>query len=167
MIKSNLKSYVQHLCKKYNWYGLGQGSHTEDKSYICTQSSDTSFSDEKELSFSSVEESLNIGNIKQREKNEVIKLKTNFETPGKKQFETEESKNIQFKSNTKSKKLIAERNNFTLYFYQKFNDLAFNRQLPSDMSITWSKRLTSTAGLTKMSYDSEIGERVSNKIYLQ
>ena len=64
-----------------------------------------------------------------------------------------------FKPNTKSKKLLEQRNSITDKLYRKYNELAFGGELPPDLPIVWSKRLTSTAGLTKMSFQTSTGTR--------
>ena len=58
---------------------------------------------------------------------------------------------VKFKPNTKSKKLIAEREDLTQEIYREYNEMAFEGMLPPDLEISWSKRLTSTAGITRMS----------------
>ena len=67
--------------------------------------------------------------------------------------------NIAFKPNTKSKKLLDQRNDITAQLYLQYNQMAFGGQLPVDLSIVWSKRLTSTAGLTKMSVQTSTGTK--------
>ena len=67
--------------------------------------------------------------------------------------------NITFKPNTKSKKLLDIRNDITAQLYLQYNQMAFGGQLPSDLNIVWSKRLTSTAGLTKMSVQTSTGTK--------
>ena len=67
--------------------------------------------------------------------------------------------NIAFKPNTKSKKLLDMRNDITTQLYLQYNQMAFGGQLPMDLSIVWSKRLTSTAGLTKMSVQASTGTK--------
>ncbi len=64
-----------------------------------------------------------------------------------------------FKPSTKSKKLLEQRNGITDRLYRKYNELAFGGELPADLPIVWSKRLTSTAGLTKMSFQTSTGTR--------
>lgn len=64
-----------------------------------------------------------------------------------------------FKRNTKSKKLLEQRSDITDQLYRKYNELAFGGELPTDLPIVWSKRLTSTAGLTKMSFQTSTGTR--------
>jgi predicted SprT family Zn-dependent metalloprotease len=66
---------------------------------------------------------------------------------------------LMFKRNTKSKKLLDERAAVTAKLYRKFNEVAFGNQLPADLPVVWSKRLTSTAGLTKMSFESGTGKK--------
>ena len=61
---------------------------------------------------------------------------------------------VTFKPNTKSKRLIAERTALTQEVYKEYNEAAFDGLLPPDMMISWNKRLTSTAGITKMSSQS-------------
>ena len=39
---------------------------------------------------------------------------------------------------------------FTAQAFEKFNTEVFNHRLPSDLPISWSKRLTTTAGITRM-----------------
>ena len=58
---------------------------------------------------------------------------------------------VKFKRNTKSKKLIYERETLTADIYREYNRVAFDSMLPEDLRISWSRRLTSTAGITKMS----------------
>ena len=66
---------------------------------------------------------------------------------------------LMFKPNTKSKKLLEERDAVTAKLYRRYNEAAFGGQLPLDLPIVWSKRLTSTAGLTKMSFQSGTGKK--------
>lgn len=42
------------------------------------------------------------------------------------------------------------RDTLTASYYDEFNQCAFNSELPRDLSITWNKRMTKTAGFTKM-----------------
>ena len=44
--------------------------------------------------------------------------------------------------------------------FATYNSMAFMNKLPADLKITWSKRLLTTAGITKSSYDR--GARVSS-----
>mmetsp|Transcript_24918 Transcript_24918/g.23913 ORF Transcript_24918/g.23913 Transcript_24918/m.23913 type:complete len:265 (-) Transcript_24918:284-1078(-) len=64
------------------------------------------------------------------------------------------SDHMVFKPNTKSKKLIAQRAAVTQQLYKQYNVMAFDSLLPADLPISWSNRLTSTAGMTKMSAQS-------------
>lgn len=43
-----------------------------------------------------------------------------------------------------------QKSNLTRQYFKEFNQLAFDNRLPSDMNITWSKRLTKTAGFTRL-----------------
>lgn len=58
---------------------------------------------------------------------------------------------VKFKRDTKSKKLICERETLTAEIYREYNKIVFDSMLPADLRISWSRRLTSTAGITKMS----------------
>lgn len=40
--------------------------------------------------------------------------------------------------------------NLTIKYFNEFNKLAFNNEIPKDLLIIWNKRLTKTAGYTKM-----------------
>ena len=63
---------------------------------------------------------------------------------------TAESQVVKFRPNTTSKKLISERNSITMEIYREYNEKAFENMLPENLSVTWSKRLSTTAGVTKM-----------------
>ena len=58
---------------------------------------------------------------------------------------------VKFKRDTKSKKLICERETLTAEIYREYNKIVFDSMLPADLRISWSRRLTSTAGITRMS----------------
>ena len=44
--------------------------------------------------------------------------------------------------------------------YERYNEKVFSNLLPHDLSITWSKRMTSTAGITRLSKSPD-GRRVA------
>lgn len=48
------------------------------------------------------------------------------------------------------KQFTKQREELTQKYYQEFNKYAFRSQLPSDLEVTWSKRMTKTAGFTRM-----------------
>lgn len=48
------------------------------------------------------------------------------------------------------KQFAKQREELTLKYYKDFNTYAFNAQLPKDLEVTWSKRMTKTAGFTRM-----------------
>jgi hypothetical protein len=43
-----------------------------------------------------------------------------------------------------------QRDSLTASYYTEFNKSAFQNQLPTDLQIIWNKRMTKTAGFTKM-----------------
>ena len=67
-------------------------------------------------------------------------------------------KKTQSKSSDPSNKSISksnisfakQRENLTRKHYKRFNEVAFKSQLPDDLEVTWSKRMTKTAGFTRM-----------------
>ena len=48
------------------------------------------------------------------------------------------------------KQFVKRRDELTTQYYHEFNRRAFQSKLPVDLAITWSKRMTKTAGFTKM-----------------
>lgn len=71
--------------------------------------------------------------------------KTQKKTPKKKNPNNESQGIIRTQ-----KQFSKQREDLTQKHYKEFNTYAFNSQLPDDLEVTWSKRMTKTAGFTRM-----------------
>lgn len=145
---SNLKAIVQSLAKKYSWHTLGEPVISFATRKIQTTNKRNVVSNDPALkSF-----------IDNSSRTTVVKKKTPSK-PTKSRAEVDDQlmtpKTIKFRRNTKSKKLIAERESLASEIYQEYNEKVFYGMLPPDLDISWSKRLTSTAGITKMCSESK------------
>lgn len=151
----NLKCTVRFFALKYAWHTLGETISCSPIRNICTSNKRAVFSinlkkdiiPDLQLSRDDpVDSSTSLRKTKEYRK--VARPKKKIERPVEAKTITE---SVKFKRNTKSKKLICERDNLTSEIYQEFNKIAFDSLLPRDLRISWSNRLRSTAGITKMS----------------
>lgn len=156
---SNLKSIAQFLSKKYSWHTLGEPVASFATRKIQTVSKhDNLHLNRKDSALQNfISSSPATVEIKKKTPSKIIKSKSDVVA------QLTISKTIKFKPNTKSKKLIAEREALADEIYQEYNEKAFCGMLPTDLDISWSKRLTSTAGITKMNSQS----KGTIKVYFQ
>lgn len=148
---SNLKAIVLILAKKYSWHTLGEPVSSFGTRKIQTTS--------KQNVVSLTRKDTALKNFID---NSPLTVEKKKKTPSKAtksisvvDAQVNTPKTIKFKPNTKSKKLIAERETLANEIYQEYNEKAFYGMLPADLDISWSKRLTSTAGITKMNSQSK------------
>jgi hypothetical protein len=125
---NNLKSCVQSLCIKYSWHTLGDKvtSLTQKTTPATKHAIDKLESDLiRKLTFSSP-----TATTPARKKR----------IPKSKGVILEDPLNlldhVVFKPNTKSKKLLAERESLTQQIYKQYNEMAFDCLLPSDLPIS-------------------------------
>jgi hypothetical protein len=156
---SNLKAVIQFLSKKYSWHTLGEPlSSFATRNVQTTSKHDVVSLNRKDTALQNFID------------NSPLTVERNKKTPSKATKSISEvnaqlitPKTIKFKPNTKSKKLIAEREALANEIYQEYNEKAFYGMLPADLDISWSKRLTSTAGITKMNSQSKGTIKVKSK----
>lgn len=151
----NLKCTVRFFALKYAWHTLGETISCAPIRNICTSNKRAVLSvnlkkevlPDFQLSRNDpVDSSTTLR--KSNDYRKIARPKRNIERPVEAKTITE---SVKFKRNTKSKKLICERDNLTSEIYQEYNKIAFDSLLPRDLRISWSNRLRSTAGITKMS----------------
>ena len=154
----SLKSTAQLLARKYSWHTLG------DNVTICTQN--VNLLQERNLSKPIIK--VRPPNLDSKIVNPTgVRRKRIVGLPSSIGISTSVAKShaitekiIIFKPGTKSKRLIEERMVLTQEIYKDYNEMAFEGMLPSDLSISWSGRLTSTAGITKMSTQTKGAKKV-------
>lgn len=151
----NLKCTVRFFALKYAWHTLGETISCTPIRNISTSNKRAvlSINIKKDVipDFQLSRDDSVDGSTSLRKANEYSKVarpKKNIDRPVEAKSITE---SVKFKRNTKSKKLISERDNLTSEIYQEYNKIAFDNLLPRDLRISWSNRLRSTAGITKMS----------------
>jgi hypothetical protein len=150
-----LKCTVRFFALKYAWHTLGETISYTPIRNICTSNKRAvlSINLKKDVlpDFQLSRDDTVDGSATLRKTNvyrKVERPKKEIERPVEAKTITE---SVKFKRNTKSKKLICERDSLTSEIYQEYNKIAFDSLLPRDLRISWSNRLRSTAGITKMS----------------
>lgn len=159
MMTNRLKLALKVLSKKYSWHTLGEAEHfSTTRSINLASKQDVLISERKGPAVRSVGHTVPTPSAKK------VKMATKATEPKRAVIpsvtQNTSSKIIKFKLNTKSKTLLAQRDALTMEIFQEYNEIAFDSMLPADMMISWSKRLTSTAGITRMSTTS----RGANKV---
>jgi hypothetical protein len=146
MMFSSLKAKAQLLSKKYSWHTLGEN--------LTTSTQDVKMASNHETAFPKLGCDIQkIGDMNRKKRAPVTVVK---KISGASQIVDATLLNVvTFKPNTKSKKLMSERSALTQDIYKQYNEMAFEGLLPPDLTISWSKRLTSTAGTTVMSLRSK------------
>ena len=154
----NLKSTMRIFALKYAWHTLGESIvlsstrkiHTSNK---CIVTSINRKKDNLPIFLLSNDEDVDpVDNHSLLEKAKSYRKDSRFKESYIRLAEAKTiTESVKFKRNTKSKKLIFERETLTAEIYREYNKIAFDSKLPGDLLISWSRRLTSTAGITKMS----------------
>ena len=155
---TSLKSTAQLLARKYSWHTLG------DNLTICTHN--VNFLEERNVS-KPIRKNRPLNAGSEIVNPTGVRRKRILGLPSSPRITTSVAKShavheklVIFKPSTKSKRLIEERMVLTQEIYKDYNEMAFEGLLPPDLSISWSGRLTSTAGITKMSTQTKGAEKV-------
>jgi hypothetical protein len=171
-----LRNHIVFLAKKYKWHTLGSPIKNKPIPKKGSSFSMHELSDAIDEIATPLPKSLHKTPSVTVIDKENNRANVNLSTPGRARTDKSSKKNVSlpnsadllpddifFRPNTKSKKLLAEREEITQLLYREYNQRAFDGQLPADLKVSWGKRLTTTAGITKMSLEPGTYKKVNHR----